>query len=238
MLGDRRLRKGARLPGDTRTGSQAAIDAVDRGLPTRDPLERDRELCGAPRAPCTTVKVGRMRSWLRAEVDHEAFKYRGPNSETSSYVVYPDDLPERASGARVGSRGVADATQSTNWSGYAAHGSRVTFRGCPGLLDRAERHVRARRSDLLGLLGRIGRLQRTSKALEQIGTEVDCTTSGRINSTAWYELVPRVETDRIRSSRVTRSGVGLGQRQRRDVELNDITRGQHFRKTLPARRLT
>jgi hypothetical protein len=36
----------------------------------------------------------------------------------------------------------------------------------------------------------LGGYNASSDALEQIGTEVDCTASGRVSSSAWYELVP------------------------------------------------
>jgi hypothetical protein len=73
-----------------------------------------------------------------------------------------------------------------------------------------------------------------SKALEQIGTESDCTASGRAVSSAWYELVPSPSHaikltvrpgDRMRAG-VTVKGDAV------TVTLSDLTRHRSFTKRL------
>jgi hypothetical protein len=76
-------------------------------------------------------------------------------------------------------------------------------------------------------------------ALEQIGTEVDCTRTGHVVSSAWYELVPApsrtfafaVEPGDVMHASVSVSG------HRVTVELANLTRHRDFRRTLTARML-
>lgn len=73
-----------------------------------------------------------------------------------------------------------------------------------------------------------------SQALEQVGTEVDCSATGQVSQHAWYELVPSAPVqmdvpissgDHI-SARVTVSGSDV------TVTLSDTTTGQQATRTL------
>lgn len=129
---------------------------------------------------------------------------------------------------------LADTTQSTNWAGYAAHGPGASFRAVRGSWIEPNascvRGVQTYSSYWVG----IGGYSETSQDLEQVGTEVDCTTSGRVTSNAWYELVPSPSTpvripvkpgDAMQAS-VSVTGNAV------TVTLSDVTRGQRFRKTI------
>ncbi len=75
-----------------------------------------------------------------------------------------------------------------------------------------------------------------SNALEQIGTEVDCTPAGRVSSSAWYELVPAASqsiTLRVRpGDAMFATVIVIGNRVL--VQLNNTTTHQVFIKALRA----
>lgn len=77
---------------------------------------------------------------------------------------------------------------SSNWSGYVAHGAR--FRRVTALWTQPTLTCTAGSPAYSAAWVGLGGYSLSSKALEQIGTEADCTASGRQVSTAWYELVP------------------------------------------------
>jgi hypothetical protein len=85
----------------------------------------------------------------------------------------------------------------------------------------------------------IGGLSASSRALEQIGTEADCTTSGRERSIAWLELVPapsRTIRMTVRpGDRISASVTVSGHRVR--LRIADRTRGSAFARTLTAPRV-
>ncbi len=80
----------------------------------------------------------------------------------------------------------------------------------------------------------LGGYSLSSQALEQIGTEVDCSASGRVISTAWYELVPapssgirmKVDPGDVLAGSVTVVG------HRVTLTLVDRTRHKRFTKTV------
>jgi hypothetical protein len=130
---------------------------------------------------------------------------------------------------------LADTTQSTNWAGYADHGSGASFRVVRGSWIEPTATCTSRPTYSSYWVG-IGGYSEASQDLEQIGTEVDCTASGRINSTAWYELVPSPSVpvhisvkpgDSMQAS-VSISGSAV------TVTLYDATSKQRFRKTIRA----
>ncbi|HWF34781.1 MAG TPA: G1 family glutamic endopeptidase [Solirubrobacteraceae bacterium] len=82
----------------------------------------------------------------------------------------------------------AEASTSTNWSGYVAHG--VKFRSASALWTQPTLTCTPGTQSYSAAWVGLGGYNLSSKALEQIGTEADCTGSGRQVSTAWYELVP------------------------------------------------
>src|SRR6516162_5175014 len=85
---------------------------------------------------------------------------------------------------------LANTTRSTNWAGYAVHRAGVSFRQVSGTwIQPSAICVKGQPSYSAAWVG-LGGYNPTSGALEQIGTEVDCTAAGKVTSSAWYELVP------------------------------------------------
>ena len=80
----------------------------------------------------------------------------------------------------------------------------------------------------------LGGFSVNSKALEQIGTEVDCSASGQVVSSAWNELVPAPSRNirmRVDPGDVMTAGV-MVDGQRVTLTLNDRTRGTTFSRTV------
>jgi hypothetical protein len=85
----------------------------------------------------------------------------------------------------------ADTVESSNWAGYAIHRSGASFTKVAGAWRQPlARCTRGRRTYSALWVG-LGGYSESSTALEQVGTEVDCTASGRVRSSAWFELVPQ-----------------------------------------------
>jgi Peptidase A4 family len=127
---------------------------------------------------------------------------------------------------------LADTTDSTNWAGYAAHG--VSYRSVQGSWVQPSatcvRGVQTYSSYWVG----IGGYSETSQALEQIGTEVDCGTLGRVSSTAWYELVPAPSIPvslAVRPGDQMQASVAINGNAV-TMTLTDVTSHQGFRKTV------
>jgi hypothetical protein len=85
---------------------------------------------------------------------------------------------------------LADSSTSTNWSGYVAHGKGAKFKYISALWTQPNATCTPGTPTYSAFWVGIGGYSLASQALEQIGTEVDCSASGKIVSTAWYELVP------------------------------------------------
>jgi Peptidase A4 family len=79
----------------------------------------------------------------------------------------------------------ADATASSNWSGYAAAGARFSSVSGTWVQPAASCDSGTDAAFWVGLGGADGQ----SPALEQAGTEVDCS-NGTPTYSAWYEMVP------------------------------------------------
>lgn len=131
---------------------------------------------------------------------------------------------------------LADTTTSSNWAGYAVHGRNVSFRSVQAAWTQPKVTCTPGVPTYSSFWIGIGGYSVTSPALEQIGTEVDCTRSGQVSSTAWYELVPAASMPInltvhpgdaiIASVSVKKHKVG--------VALYDATTKQGFSKTLTA----
>jgi hypothetical protein len=125
-------------------------------------------------------------------------------------------------------------TDSTNWSGYAVHG--VAFRTVQGSWRQPSATCTKGINTYSSYWVGIGGYSEASQALEQIGTETDCTVAGQTRLTAWYELVPAnavqlqlpVHPGDLITARVTVNGKSVS------LSLNDLTRKQSFSKTLTA----
>jgi Peptidase A4 family len=84
----------------------------------------------------------------------------------------------------------ADSVSSSNWAGYAVHRPGVRFTKVLGAWTQPSASCTTGRRTYSAMWVGLGGYSASSNALEQIGSEVDCTASGRVSSTAWYELVP------------------------------------------------
>jgi hypothetical protein len=128
----------------------------------------------------------------------------------------------------------ADTAQSSNWAGYAVHRSGAQFRKVTGTWTQPSAACTPGRASYSAVWVGIGGFAVDSPALEQIGTESDCTASGRAVSSAWYELVPA-------ASRGVKLTVLPGDQMRAGVTVNghavtltltDLTRHRSFAKRL------
>jgi hypothetical protein len=98
-------------------------------------------------------------------------------------ALLPFSLPAHADAATHPAR-------SSNWSGYAVSKHDVRFRRVAGTwVQPAARCAAGPRRYSAYWLG-LGGFHSTSTALEQIGTQVDCSSLGEAVYSAWYELVP------------------------------------------------
>jgi hypothetical protein len=84
---------------------------------------------------------------------------------------------------------LADSSLSANWAGYAVHRPGVTFRSVSGTWKQPAANCDTYPTFEASWVG-IGGYNQDSRALEQIGTELDCNGPGAASSDAWYELVP------------------------------------------------
>ncbi len=82
----------------------------------------------------------------------------------------------------------ADRSVSQNWAGYAAHGT--SFGAVSARWRQPKPSCTPGKVRYSAMWVGLGGYSLNSNALEQIGTELDCTQRGGAVSTAWYELVP------------------------------------------------
>ena len=129
---------------------------------------------------------------------------------------------------------LADTTQSSNWAGYAVHRSGVNFTKVTGTWTQPQPTCTSGRPTYSAEWVGIGGYNVTSQALEQIGTESDCTAAVRAVSSAWYELVPSPSRglkltinpgDRVRGTVVVKSNEVT-------MTLDDLTQHRSFIKRL------
>jgi hypothetical protein len=128
----------------------------------------------------------------------------------------------------------ADTTLSSNWAGYAVHRSGVKFQKVSAAWQQpSAKCTRGDRTYSAIWVG-LGGYSETSQALEQIGTEIDCTSQGKATSSAWFELVPAasrpIHVGLKPGDHLTASVVVTGHTVR--VALHDLTTKRQFVKTL------
>jgi hypothetical protein len=132
----------------------------------------------------------------------------------------------------------ADTNTSINWSGYAVHRPGVKFRRVSGEWREplGTCHAGSDTTYSAFWVG-LGGYRLNSHALEQIGTEFNCTPTGHAVLSAWYELVPN-------PSRTIRMTVNPGDLMRAKVKvsgarvtvsLSDLTTGRSFHRTITDR---
>jgi hypothetical protein len=145
-----------------------------------------------------------------------------------------------AMAAPASARSLRAATNvSGNWAGYAATlpaGSATTkaFRSVSASwVEQPVSCVQGKRSYSSFWVG-LGGYYRASRALEQIGTEADCSRGGTAVYDAWYELVPNAPVTlhmRIRpGDTVTASVAVVGRKV--GLQLRDVTTGVNYSRTL------
>lgn len=130
----------------------------------------------------------------------------------------------------------ADTASSSNWAGYAVHRAGVRFTNVLGSWTQPSALCTAGNPTYSAIWVGLGGYAQSSNALEQIGSEVDCTASGKVSSSAWYELVPagsqsirmKVNPGDSLSATVTVTGHHVV------LFLVDVTRHVRFRKALRA----
>jgi hypothetical protein len=144
-------------------------------------------------------------------------------------------LPLAAAGiaAPLASAKAATATVvSSNWAGYAVSGAR--FRRVSGTWKVTAGSCSSGRATYSASWVGIGGFSETSQALEQTGTEFDCSASGRATYSAWYELVPanaKTIQMKVRPGDTMSASVAV-QGKRVSIRLRDVTRGTTFARTL------
>ena len=129
---------------------------------------------------------------------------------------------------------LADSTNSSNWAGYAVHRHGVSFRSVTGTWRQPMVNCSPGNATYSAFWVGLGGYSLNAPALEQTGTEVDCSPSGRVVSSVWYEFVPAPSMpirlnvhpgDRVRAT-VAVAG------QRATIRLEDLTRHRSFHKTV------
>jgi Peptidase A4 family len=152
-------------------------------------------------------------------------------------LLFPTALVATAALACVSApAALADTSQSSNWAGYAVHRPGVSFTKVIGAWRQPDATCTPGNPSYSAVWVGLGGYSVTSNALEQIGTEIDCTVSGKVSSSAWYEVVPAASQtiklivhpgDQLKASV---SVVG----HKVQLSLNDTTRYRSFVKNLHA----
>jgi len=133
----------------------------------------------------------------------------------------------------------SDPALSSNWAGYAVtapEGSPdASFTDVTGTWTQTKASCTSGETSAAAFWVGLGGWAETSQALEQIGTEADCSSGGRISYSAWYELVPAgpVElTMKVRpGDRFTGAVLVTGSQVL--LSLKNLTRHTRFTKRLP-----
>lgn len=130
----------------------------------------------------------------------------------------------------------ADTSASANWAGYAVHHSGISFRKVSASWKQPHVSCAPGRPTYSAFWVGIGGYSPTAAALEQIGTEADCTYGGTPKLSTWYELVPapsRTISLPVRAGDTINASVTVvGHRV--TMTLNDATRHRGFSKTVQA----
>jgi hypothetical protein len=129
-------------------------------------------------------------------------------------------------------RATATNAVSSNWAGYAVTGAK--YRRVTGTWTVPGGSCTAGRPSSSAAWVGLGGFAPESQAIEQTGTQFECTSSGRASYSAWYELLPAAPVtipvtvgagDKVSAS-VTVSGTHVA------VVLKNRTTGERFAKTL------
>jgi Peptidase A4 family len=140
-------------------------------------------------------------------------------------------------GARPVLRHDVASSTSSNWAGYAVSDSgagTTSFTSVSGSWVQPAMTCTSGAAAYAAFWVGLGGFAGSSQALEQIGTEADCTASGRATYSAWYEIVPSpsvplalaVDAGDTLTGSVTVDGTSV------TLTLTDQTTGQTATKTL------
>jgi len=127
---------------------------------------------------------------------------------------------------------LGDTVESSNWAGYAVHKPGIRFTKVAAAWRQPRAICAAGGPGYSATWVGLGGFNASSDALEQIGSEMDCTASGRPVSSVWYELVPApsrtikmtVRAGDQLAATVTVSGTRVV------LALTDVTSHRSFRK--------
>jgi hypothetical protein len=129
---------------------------------------------------------------------------------------------------------LADSTQSSNWAGYAVHRSGTRFQKVIGTWRQPTATCDGSGPTYSSVWVGIGGFSLNSQALEQIGSEADCSPTGQVVSSAWYELVPAPSRSiRMRvnpGDRLSASVIIKGHQTK--LTMRDLTRGVSFTRSV------
>jgi hypothetical protein len=124
----------------------------------------------------------------------------------------------------------ANTVKSDNWSGYAIHRTGVSFRHVTGSWTQPAGSCSSETSSYSAFWVGLGGYSSGSDALEQIGTELDCSATGTEKMSAWYELVPKasrtVALTISAGDKITASVTVVGTKV--TLTLDDVTTGKSF----------
>jgi Peptidase A4 family len=99
-------------------------------------------------------------------------------------------MPAHADVAKHTVKSSKQSVESSNWAGYAVSKPGVRFRNVSGSWVQPAASCSAGPRKYSAYWLGLGGFHSTSSALEQIGTQVDCSSLGEAVYSAWYELVP------------------------------------------------
>jgi Peptidase A4 family len=128
---------------------------------------------------------------------------------------------------------------STNWAGYVTSSPGLTFRHVSATWTMPAATCPAGTRSYEATWVGIGGYHTTSQALEQIGTESDCSKTGTPVYSAWYEIVPSASATiriPIKPGDVMSASVHVTGHTVR-MRLTNVTRAISFTKTLHAARV-
>jgi hypothetical protein len=128
----------------------------------------------------------------------------------------------------------ADTITSNNWSGYAAHGHGAKFRRITATWRQPAAICATGTQTYSAFWVGIGGYSLSSDAMEQIGSELDCSADGTESLSAWYELLPapsRTIRITIAGGDLITAGVNIAG-HRVTLTLDDTTRHEEFAKTV------
>jgi hypothetical protein len=133
----------------------------------------------------------------------------------------------------------ARSSPSANWAGYAVHRPGESFNQVVGTWREPTPSCHRGQQTFSSYWVGLGGFSTTSRALEQTGTEVDCTSGGRVRAFAWFELVPAASVRvrlKVPPGDLIQGAVAVTGRFVH-VSLRDLTRHTVFSRVLRARAL-